>query len=230
MTQSNLGTILLVCTSHELLGETGHKTGFWMEELAAPWYVFLEAGYDVVIASPGSVKPPIDPSSLQPRFRTEAVKRFEADDAGMAALAASVPLSRIPDMNAFSGIFLVGGHGAMWDFPENKELTRLLDEAASSGKTIGVVCHGVTGFLAASDPKFLDTRAVAGFSNEEEAAVRLTEVVPFPLQTCLEAKRARSVAGAAFSVHVQSDGGLVTGQNPASSVQTAKAMLQAREP
>lgn len=229
MTQSRLGTILLVCTSHQALGDTGHKTGFWMEELAAPYHIFKDAGYAVAIASPAGGNPPIDPSSLQLQFRTQAVNRFEADIVATAALKSSISLSDVAAMNAFEGIFLAGGHGTMWDFPENPDLARLLGEAASEDKAIGAVCHGVAGLLSVADGKFLEGRSVAGFSNDEEAAVGLTGVVPFLLQTRIEEKGARYSAAPAFAVHVQSDGRLVTGQNPASSAETARCVLKAME-
>lgn len=166
MTQS-LGTILLVCTSHSDLGATGHKTGFWMEELAAPYYAFKEAGFDIAIASPLGGSPPIDPGSLADVTRVPATDRFEADQGAMSLLSSSSKLQDIVGMEGYAGIFLVGGHGTMWDFPNDPEISRLLIEAATLDKVIGAVCHGVAGLLAEGVPDVFNGKAVAGFSNEE---------------------------------------------------------------
>lgn len=224
MTQS-LGTILLVCTSHSDLAETGHKTGFWMEELAAPYYAFKEAGFEVAIASPQDGLPPVDPGSLAEATRLPVVDRFEADQDAMRLLSASSTLQDIAGMEGYAGIFLVGGHGTMWDFPDNPEISRLLIEAAKLDKVIGAVCHGVAGLLAEGEPGALAGKAVTGFSNDEEAAVGLTGVVPFLLESCLQDAGYAYQSGAVFAPNVVTDGRLITGQNPTSSQATAEAML-----
>lgn len=226
MTQNSLGTILLVCTSHADLGTTGNKTGFWMEELAAPYYAFKDAGYHLQIASPKGGHPPVDPGSQLKDMQGASVARFEADKEAVAALAASSPLSEIASMDAFAGVFLVGGHGAMWDFPQNVELGELLVQAASQKKAIGAVCHGVAGLLSGNISAQLEGKAVAGFSNQEEAAVGLTDVVPFLLETKLSNAGFKHSSGEVFSSHVVTDGLLITGQNPVSSQGTADAMIK----
>lgn len=224
MTQSPLGTILFVCTSHAELGESGSPTGFWMEELAAPYFVFREAGFDTEIASPKGGQPPVDPGSLSAEMKGHLVDWFEADSEAMSKLAASKLLDSIDKMDAYAGIFLVGGHGTMWDFPQNRDIARLVELANAQGKAIGAVCHGVAGLLAGNLPNLLNGRAVAGFSNAEEAAVGLTEVVPMLLETELVKAGFDYSSAAAFAPHVVTDGLLITGQNPTSSMATAKAM------
>lgn len=224
MTQSSLGTILLVCTSHADLGNTGNKTGFWMEELTAPYYTFKEAGYNVVIASPKGGQPPIDPGSQAKDMQGPSVAKFDADEQALSALASSIKLSEVVDIKAYSGVFLAGGHGTMWDFPQNPDIGRILAQAVAKNKAIGAVCHGVAGLLAGDLPE-LKSKNVAGFSNEEEKAVGLTEVVPFLLETKLEDAGFKYSHGAIFSPHVITDGLLVTGQNPVSSQATAEALI-----
>lgn len=227
MTQTSMGTILLVCTSHADLGDTGRKTGLWMEELAAPYYVFKDTGYGVVIASPKGGNPPVDPGSLAEGMRGAVVDRFEADPEAMAAMQGSTRLDAIAGMEPFVGVFLVGGHGAMWDFPEDATLGGLLQQAVVQEKAIGAVCHGVAGLLAEGVPGALKGRSVAGFSNAEEAAIGLTEIVPFLLETSLCEAGFGYCSGAAFSSHVVTHGLLVTGQNPPSSEAVARAMSAA---
>ena len=229
MTQSSLGTILLVCTSHADLGETGNKTGFWMEELTAPYYAFKDAGYCVEIASPKGGNPPVDPASKSKGMQGPSVERFETDEEAFAALSSSTPLCEVVNTDAFAGVFLAGGHGTMWDFPENAELGQILVQAASQSKVIGAVCHGVAGLLSADVSAALGGKAVSGFSNEEEAAVGLSDVVPFLLETKLRDAGFNYRSGEEFSPHVVTDGRLVTGQNPASSQDTADAMVIALE-
>ena len=224
MTQS-LGTILFVCTSHSDLGTTGHKTGFWMEELAAPYYAFKEAGFDIAIASPMGGLPPVDPGSLKEETRVAISDRFEADNEAMTCLSTSSKLKDIVGMAGYAGIFLVGGHGTMWDFPENPDLSRLLIEATKANKVIGAVCHGVAGLLAEGVPSALKGKAVAGFSNEEEATVGLTDVVPFLLESDLKTSGYAYESGPVFAPKVVTDGQLITGQNPGSSLAAAGAMI-----
>ena len=225
MTQKPLGTILLVCTSHSELGKTGNNTGFWIEELAAPYYAFKDAGYKVAIASPRGGTPPVDPGSLSKDMRGPIVDRFEANAEASAALSSSTSLDDIVGVDAFAGVFLVGGHGTMWDFPQNANLARLVEQALTQGKAIGAVCHGVAGLLAGNVPALLKGKSVAGFSNAEETAVGLTEVVPFLLETKLVEAGFDYRSGPVFSPNVVTDGMLVTGQNPPSSLATAEAMI-----
>lgn len=225
MNQTSLGTILLVCTSHAELGTTGKKTGFWMEELAAPYYAFMDAGYEVSIASPKGGKPPVDPGSLTVEMRGPSVNRFEADPDAVAALSDSIPLSEIADIGPYAGIFLVGGHGSMWDFPHDKALGRLLIQSAAQGKAIGAVCHGAAGLLVEGLQSALRGKSVTGFSNEEEAAVGLIDVVPFLIESKLVDAGFNYRAGAIFTPQVVTDGNLVTGQNPASSAAAANGII-----
>jgi putative intracellular protease/amidase len=227
MTQSSLGTILLICTSHADLGRTGSKTGFWMEELTAPYYAFKDAGYRVKVASPKGGNPPVDPGSQSKDMQGPSVARFETDEEAVAALSSSTPLSEITNMDAFVGLFLAGGHGAMWDFPQNAELAQILVQATSQNKVIGAVCHGVAGLLSTDVSAALGGKAVAGFSNEEEAAVGLTDIVPFLLETKLGDVGFNYSSAGLFTPHVVIDGRLVTGQNPVSSQGTADAMIAA---
>lgn len=227
MTQNSLGTILLVCTSHLELGETGNKTGFWMEELTAPYYAFLDAGYEVEIASPVGGMPPIDPGSMDKGMQGPSVARFEADATAEDKLAKTARLSDIADLSSFVGIFLAGGHGTMWDFPDNTDLDRLVAIATADKKAIGAVCHGVAGLLAGDAPIALKGKSVTGFSDEEEGAVGLAEVVPFLLATKLQETGFQYSNAAPFTPHVVTDGLLVTGQNPMSSQATAEAMIAA---
>ncbi|MEE9314709.1 MAG: type 1 glutamine amidotransferase domain-containing protein [Rhizobiaceae bacterium] len=222
-------TILIICTSHEDLGGTGNKTGFWFEELAAPYLTFKNAGYDVEIASPKGGMPPIDPGSNSSDFRTEDVVKFESDTNAMAALQATSSLSDISNASEYVAVFLVGGHGTMWDFADNADLKRLLTPLAKIQLPIGAVCHGVAGLLSIEEKElqdFLSGRLVTSFSNGEEAAVGLTEVVPMLLEDSLKNKGGRYIAGDIFAPHIVVDGSLVTGQNPASSKQTAVTLIE----
>ena len=225
MTQSSLGTILLVCTSHADLGETGNKTGLWMEKLTAPYFAFLDAGYQIEIASLAGGTPPIDPGSMKKEMQGPSVARFDADAEANAKFEATTPLEDIADMSRFAAIFLAGGHGTMWDFPENNQLGSLVAEATKASKAVGAVCHGVAGLLAGDAPVALKGKSVAGFSNEEEAAVGLTAVVPFLLATRLEERGFTYSKGDVFTPYIVTDGLLVTGQNPMSSLATAEAMI-----
>lgn len=227
MTQSSLGTILLVCTSHAELGDTGNPTGLWMEEMTAPYYVLKDGGYDVVIVSPTGGKPPIDPGSMNKAMQGPSVARFEADDTAFAAFSSSRKLSEITDMNAYQGIFLAGGHGTMWDFPQDAKLGDLLEQAVSANKAVAAVCHGVAGLLAGDVASSLKGKSVAGFSNAEESTVGLTDVVPFLLETELKEVGLKYSCADVFTPHVVTDGNLVTGQNPVSSQGVAEAMITA---
>lgn len=219
--------ILMVLTSHDQLGDTGRKTGFWLEELAAPYYVFKEAGAELVLASPKGGQPPLDPKSDEPAFQTELTHRFNADDAAKAQLAQTVRLDSVRQED-FDTVFYPGGHGPMWDLAEDRNSIKLIESFLAAGKTVALVCHapGVLRHVKAADGKpLVDGKTVTGFTNGEEEAVGLTKVVPFLVEDEL------LKLGAVFSkvkdwgVHTVVDGQLITGQNPGSSGPTAKVLL-----
>lgn len=217
--------ILMVVTSNAKLGETGRTTGLWMEELAAPYHLFKDAGFEVVIASPLGGAAPVDEGSLSADFVTSDVTRFRDSVTATADLENTTRLDAISDMAGFAAIFLVGGHGTMWDFSPNADLSRLLDNAEKRGIVISAVCHGVAGLLGAGRSRFVTGRRLTGFSDAEEAAVGMAEIVPYLLETQLRAEGAQFEAGAAFHPKVVVDGRLVTGQNPASSLGAAREIL-----
>ena len=219
--------ILMVLTSHDRLGDTGKKTGFWLEEFAAPFYVLKDAGAEITLASPKGGQPPLDPKSDEPDAQTEATRRFRSDPEAQQALAATTPLSQV-DAAAFDAVFYPGGHGPLWDLAEDRESIALIEAFARAGKPVGAVCHapGVLRHVKGPDGEFLvKGRKVAGFSNTEEAAVGLTEVVPFLVEDMLKANGGLYSRGDDWASHVVSDRGLVTGQNPASSEAAAEALL-----
>lgn len=218
--------ILLFTTSHDALGDSGGKTGFWYEELASPYYVFRDAGFEPIIISPKGGRPPIDPGSESLDFRTKSVERFAADAEAQRALASSLTAETAPE--DFATLFLVGGHGTMWDFPGWSGLSRLLAQAKKDGLPIGAICHGVAGLLSLENGgtfPLVRGRSMTGFTNEEEAAVGLTEVVPFLLQDRLTEKGGKFDTIDPFHAHVVTDGLLVTGQNPASSTEAAMRLV-----
>lgn len=220
--------ILVVLTSHDQLGNTGEKTGFWLEELAAPYYAFIDAGAQLTLASPKGGQPPLDPKSNLPDFQTDATRRFEADSVATQALASTVKLSAVAGAD-FDAVFYPGGHGPLWDLAEDANSIALIESTIAAGKPVGAVCHapGVLRHVKASDGKPLVAgKAVTGFSNSEEAAVGLTDVVPFLVEDILKAHGARYSKTADWQAHVETDGLLVTGQNPGSSEATAHALLK----
>lgn len=220
--------ILMVLTSHDKLGDTGHKTGFWLEEFAAPYYVFKDAGAEIVLASPKSGQPPLDPKSDAPDAQTAATVRFNADADALAALADTHRLKDVVD-GEFDAVFYPGGHGPLWDLAEDADSIRLIEQAFSAGKPVAAVCHGPAVFRhtrgALGEPLVKDKR-VTGFSNEEEAAVGLADVVPFSLEDALKKNGARYERGPLWQPYVVADGRLVTGQNPASSEAAAEDVLR----
>ncbi len=220
--------ILVVLTSHDQLGNTGEKTGFWLEELAAPYYAFIDAGAQLTLASPKGGQPPLDPKSNLPDFQTDATRRFEADSVATQALASTVKLSAVAGAD-FDAVFYPGGHGPLWDLAEDANSIALIESTIAAGKPVGAVCHapGVLRHVKASDGKPLVAgKAVTGFSNSEEAAVGLTDVVPFLVEDMLKTHGARYSKTADWQAHVETDGLLVTGQNPGSSEATAHALLK----
>ena len=219
--------ILMVLTSHDQLGDTGHKTGFWLEEFAAPYYVFKDAGCQVTLASPAGGQPPLDPKSDEPEFQTAATHRFRADDEAVAALAATLPLAQVR-LEAFDAVFYPGGHGPLWDLAEDPHSIALIEQALSAGKPLAAVCHAPGIFRHTRRPDgapLVQGLQVTGFSNSEEAAVQLTDVVPFLVEEMLQGHGALYSKGADWLPYVRRDGLLITGQNPASSELTALTLL-----
>ena len=219
--------ILLVLTSHDQLGNTGKKTGFWLEELAAPYYRFKDAGVEITLASPKGGQPPLDPKSNEPGFQTPSTRRFEADAAAMAQLATTKKLSEV-SIDHYDAVFYPGGHGPLWDLSEDKHSIALIERAAAAGKPIGAVCHAPAVFRqvkGADGEAFVRGKRVTGFTNTEEEAVGLTKVVPFLVEDMLKEKGAVYSQGADWSSYTVTDGLLVTGQNPQSSEAAAEALL-----
>lgn len=220
--------ILMVVTSHDKLGDTGEKTGFWLEELAAPYYVFLDAGASVTIASPKGGMPPVDPKSNEPKHETEATRRFKSDQAAQDDLAHSKRLREV-SVNDFDAIFFPGGHGPLWDLASDLDAMALTEAFVKADKPVGAVCHApaTLGDVRGEDGDFLvKGKRVTGFTNAEEEAVGLTSVVPFLLEDRLKERGALFSHGENWTPYVQVDGKLVTGQNPASSAPAAEALLK----
>jgi putative intracellular protease/amidase len=221
--------VLMVITSHDQLGNTGRKTGFWLEELAAPYYVFQDAGVEVALASPKGGRPPLDPKSNEPEFRTDLTLRFEKDAAAEAQLDKTVRLDSVKQED-FDTVFYPGGHGPMWDLAEDKHSIKLIESFLAVGKPIGIVCHstGALRHVKAPDGKLLvHGREVTGFTNGEEEDVGLTKVVPFLVEDEMLKLGAIFSKKANWDVHVVSDGLLITGQNPHSSGPAAKMLMAA---
>lgn len=220
--------ILVVLTSHDQLGNTGLKTGFWLEELAAPYYVFKEAGATLTLASPLGGQPPLDPKSNIPMFQTEETRRFEADAEAVHALANTVKLSTV-SVADYDAVFYPGGHGPLWDLAEDANSIRLIETAMESNTPVGLVCHapGVLRHVRnAQGEPLVKGKSVTGFSNTEEAAVELTDVVPFLVEDMLKANGGIYSKTDDWQSYVVSDGLLITGQNPGSSSETAKTLLK----
>jgi putative intracellular protease/amidase len=222
-----MSKILIVLTSHDILGRTGRPTGFWLEEFTAPYYVFHDAGEQVTVASPKGGQPPIDPKSDDPANQTESMTRFKGDKATQAVLASTLKLS---DMKAadFDAVFYSGGHGPMWDLAEDPVSIALIESFYDSNKPVAAVCHapGVLRHVKYRGESIVKGKRVTGFTNEEEEEVQLTKVVPFLVED--ELKRLGGLFEKVPNWHVFTitDGRLLTGQNPASSTATAKALLK----
>lgn len=219
--------ILMVLTSHDALGNTGKKTGFWLEEFAAPYFVFKDAGAEVVLASPAGGQPPLDPKSDLPEFQTAMTERFKSDAAAQQALANTVKLASI-DQQDFDTVFYPGGHGPLWDLAESADSIQLIESFDRAGKPMGFVCHApgaLRHVKAASGAPLIQGKQVTGFTNSEEAAVELTDVVPFLIEDEFIKLNAHYQKGADWAPFVVQDGHLITGQNPASSEDVAKALL-----
>jgi len=220
--------ILTVLTSHDQLGNTGRKTGFWLEELAAPYYVFKDAGVEVTLASPKGGQPPLDPKSNEPDFQTDATRRFEADTEAKAALANTATLASVRHED-FDAVFYPGGHGPLWDLAEDKDSIELIVDTLAGNKPVALVCHAPGVLRHVENPDgtpLVKGKRVTGFTNSEEAAVGLTDVVPFLVEDELIKKGGQYSKSADWASYVVQDGLLITGQNPASSADAAKQLLQ----
>lgn len=219
--------VLMVLTSHDQLGNTGAKTGFWLEEFAAPYYVFKDAGADIVLASPAGGQPPLDPKSDAPDAQTDATRRFKADSEAQRQLASTVKLASVNQQD-FDTVFYPGGHGPLWDLAESRDSIALIEAFERAGKPIGFVCHapGALRHVKAADGSpLIKGHRVTGFSNSEEAGVQLTDVVPFLIEDELQKLGGQYEKGEDWGSFVIEDGKLVTGQNPASSEAAAEALL-----
>jgi putative intracellular protease/amidase len=217
----------MVLTSHDELGDTGKKTGFWLEEFAAPYYVFKDGGYEVTLASPKGGQPPLDPSSDADDAQTEATHRFKGDKAAQGDLARTAVLSTI-SAEGFDAIFFPGGHGPLWDLSEDADSIKLIESFFSSNRPIGAVCHAPAVFkhpTRADGKPLVSGKTVTGFTNTEEEAVGLTKVVPFLVEDMLKAIGGNYQKGIDWKSFVVTDGKLVTGQNPASSEDAARKLL-----
>jgi putative intracellular protease/amidase len=221
--------ILLVLTSHDQLGNTGRKTGFWLEELAAPYYAFKEAGAEIVLASPQGGRPPLDPKSSEEGSQTDATRRFEADAGAMAQLASTVRLDSVSQAD-FDTVFYPGGHGPLWDLAEDRHSIGLIEAFLAAGKPVALVCHAPGVLRHVRTPAgrpLIEGKNVTGFTNTEEAAVGLTDIVPFLVEDELKAKGGLFSRGADWASYVVSEGLLITGQNPGSSAEAANVLVKA---
>lgn len=224
--------ILMVLTSHDQLGDTGKKTGFWLEEFAAPYYELKDAGAVITLASPKGGQPPLDPKSDLPENQTEATRRFRADKAAQAALAKTKKVADV-SANDFDAVFYPGGHGPLWDLSANATSIALIEAFVRADKPVAAVCHAPSAFVnvRGKDGQYLvSDKRVTGFTNTEEQAVGLTNVVPFLLEDRLKERGGVYSKGANWAPYVQVDGKLVTGQNPASSGPAAKELLKLLRP
>ncbi|MFB6327271.1 type 1 glutamine amidotransferase domain-containing protein [Pantoea deleyi] len=219
--------ILMVLTSHDELGNTGKKTGFWLEELAAPYYAFLDAGAEITLASPKGGQPPLDPKSDEPDSQTDETRRFHADSEAQAALASTVPLNTV-DQAAYDAVFYPGGHGPLWDLANDAHSISLIEQTLQAGKPVALVCHapGVLRHVKNADgTPLVNGKKVTGFTNSEEEGVGLTDVVPFLVEDALKEKGGLYSRGDDWQSYTVQDGLLITGQNPGSSAETAKVLL-----
>jgi putative intracellular protease/amidase len=219
--------ILMVLTSHDALGATGKKTGFWLEEFTAPFYVFKDAGVKITLASPQGGQPPLDPKSDEPNSQTDSTRRFKADSAAQALLANTRKLADVT-LGDFAAVFYPGGHGPLWDLAEDASSIALIEAMLKAGKPVASVCHAPGVLRHAKSPSgapVVKGKAVTGFANTEEEAAGLTQVVPFMVEDALKQHGGTYSKGPDWAPHVVVDGLLITGQNPASSEPAARALL-----
>lgn len=219
--------ILMVLTSHSDLGDTGEKTGFWVEEFAAPYYIFKDAGAQITLASPLGGQPPVDPKSELEDFQTAATKRFDADNEVQQLIANTETLSAV-NADDFDAVFYPGGHGPLWDLTNNADSINLLQNFIAQLKPVSAVCHATAALLNVKDTNgqlFIKNKEITGFSNSEEDAVQLREVVPFMLEDEIVKRNALYQSGADWHPFVIQDGLAITGQNPASSELVAQKLL-----
>jgi putative intracellular protease/amidase len=221
--------VLIVLTSHDKLGDTGRKTGFWLEELAAPYYKFKDAGAEITLASPLGGQPPLDPKSNEPDFQTDETRRFEADSDAMAELSRTVRLAEV-DQSDFDTVFYPGGHGPLWDLAEDPKSIALIESFLAANKPIALVCHAPGALRHVKTPEgrpLVEGKKVTGFANSEEEAVGLTDVVPFLVEDDLKANGGSYSKGPDWESYAVQDGLLITGQNPHSSAEAAEVLLKA---
>jgi putative intracellular protease/amidase len=220
--------VLMVLTSHDQLGNTGRKTGFWLEELAAPYFVFKDAGAQITLVSPKGGQPPLDPKSNEPAFQTDLTRRFEKDNGAKAQLGQTVRLDSVKQED-FDTVFYPGGHGPMWDLAEDKASIKLIESFLAAGKPVALVCHapGVLRHVKTPAGKpLVEGKAVTGFTDGEEEEMGLAKVVPFLVEDELMKLGATFSKVKNWGVHTIVDGLLITGQNPASSGPAAKVLTQ----
>ncbi|WP_299821248.1 type 1 glutamine amidotransferase domain-containing protein [uncultured Pontibacter sp.] len=220
--------VLFVLTSHDKLGETGNKTGFWVEEFAAPYYKMADAGVDVTLASPKGGQPPIDPKSEAPDAQTEATERYYKDSGLQQKLSKTKKLSDVK-ADDFDAVFYPGGHGPLWDLANDKESIKLIEEFTKQNKPVAAVCHGPAVLAKAkteSGEPLVKGKNVAGFTNTEEEAVQLTNIVPFLVEDRLKELGGNYSKAEDWQPYVVTDGLLITGQNPASSEPAAEELLK----
>jgi len=220
--------VLMVLTSHDQLGNTGRKTGFWLEELAAPYYVFKDAGARITLASPMGGRPPLDPKSQDPNFQTDITRRFEGDADAEGQLDKTLRLDGVKQED-YDTVFYPGGHGPMWDLAEDKNSIKLIESFLAAGKPVALVCHapGVLRHVkTAGDKALVDGKNVTGFTDGEEEEMGLTKVVPFLVEDELMRLGAIFSKVKNWGVHTVKDGQLITGQNPASSGPAAKLLIE----
>ena len=229
MTELNDNKVLMVITSHAELGNTDEKTGFWIEEFAAPYYAFVDAGVQVTLASPAGGQPPVDPKSELADFQTSSTRRFETDTETQALVANT---SKLASMKAadFDAVFYPGGHGPLWDLTDNTDSIALIENFLAANKPVAAVCHATAAFMNIKDPAgeyVVKGKAVTGFTNAEEDAVQLTDVVPFLLEDELVKRGADFQKVADWNAFAVQDGLLISGQNPQSSELAAEKLLAA---
>jgi putative intracellular protease/amidase len=219
--------ILMVLTSHDELGNTGQKTGFWVEEFAAPYYAFIDADVEVTLATPKGGQAPMDPTSTLEDFQTLATERFDGDKEAQAKIATTVKLSSLNEAD-FDGVFYPGGHGPLWDLTDNTDSITLIESFLKAGKAVATVCHAGAALLnvkLASGEFAIKGKAVTGFTNREEEAVQLTQVVPFLLEDELIKRGGEYQKAEDWHAFAVQDGLIITGQNPASSALAAEKLL-----